>query len=109
MKQYNITVDSHLERKDLKTGRLRTPAQLENLRKEITEKRLSFAEQLEQEFLELVSSGHAHTSPRFPVSVSYSTGTNTMEVGSGTSSTCPVEVRRPVAASTRNTARLFEA
>ena len=52
VKQFNITVDSHLERQDLRTGRLRHAATLEALWQEITEEGMSFAEQLEREFLD---------------------------------------------------------
>jgi hypothetical protein len=52
VKQYNITVDSNLERQDLRTGRLRQAGQLEALRREIIADGLSFADQLEQELLD---------------------------------------------------------
>jgi hypothetical protein len=52
VKPYNIIVDSHLERSDLRTGRLRHASQLEKLRKKITSEGLSYKEQLEREFIE---------------------------------------------------------
>ena len=52
VKQFNITVDSHLERRNLQTGRLRHAATLEALRQVIIEEGLSFPDQLEREFID---------------------------------------------------------
>jgi hypothetical protein len=52
VKQFNITVDSHLERQDLRTGRLGHAARLETLRKEVIDEGFGFADQLEREFLD---------------------------------------------------------
>jgi hypothetical protein len=52
VKKYNITVDSHFELLELRTGRLRHASQLEILRKAIIKEGLSFEQQLEREFLD---------------------------------------------------------